>query len=313
MKIENIVLGLITVSLIISSCSDNLNIPIWEKLPEDVVSNYSEHDSNFLEFVSECEMFAKWMVNNEDISRKYGNVTYSQLYKFQRHGYEYYEENKRRLEEEFLKENPIFKEREKKFYTYLEEYEEIKPESVINIVLVDKEIDDTPWKRNVALTFEIEPLRGVLENIEFTCCFRTKNGKAESEKVYFTVDSKISESYRFRSRIEGHIYDDTVIELIYNKSLEEITDSYDVIIDAWSYKVNGKYKGDYPFVSQYLNAKDEWSKDTCYEKIFENIFGIDVMTPVRYIRNKCNEECVRYDRQVANMYIDYGINMLFSY
>ncbi|MCQ2078180.1 MAG: hypothetical protein MJZ20_14325 [Bacteroidaceae bacterium] len=197
--------------------------------------------------------------------------------------------------------------------TYLEEYKKIKPESVISIVLVGKEIDDTPWGRNVALTFEIDPLRGILEDIEFTCCFKTKNGGAESEKVYFQVDNKIIEKYRYKSRIGGHIYDDSVIELLYDKSLEEIIDGYDVVIDAWSYKVNGKSNSDYPFASQYLNAQDEWSKDTCYERIFENMYGNDVSTPVRYIRNKCNEECVRYDSQIANMYLDYGINMLFSY
>lgn len=315
MKPLKLLIGLAIISVNLLGCSDNLRVPIWSELPEEVVSYYYEQDNHFLDFLDECEMIAKWIIDNENASRKYKDVTYSQVYKWEKHGYEYFEKNKVQLEEEFLKANPIFKEREKKFFAYLEEYEKIKPESVISITLVDKEIDDTPWGRNVALTFEIEPLNGILEDLNFKCHFSDKalsnNNSMSSEDIYFEVSKKITDKCKYRSRIEGHIYDEYVIKAIYNMSFEDIIEKYNVDLEAWSYKVNGHSNSDYPFASDYLNAKDEMSKNNSYERIFEHIFGEDVMTPIRYIKNKCNEECIRYDKKVATMFLEYAGVQLF--
>ena len=56
MKPLKLLIGLAIISVNLLGCSDNLRVPIWSELPEEVVSYYYEQDNHFLDFLDECEI-----------------------------------------------------------------------------------------------------------------------------------------------------------------------------------------------------------------------------------------------------------------
>ncbi|HHX68197.1 MAG TPA: hypothetical protein GX708_09130 [Gallicola sp.] len=302
---------LITITLLLASCSSPLDKPIVEPLTVEELRSVSEKDTSFIEFYEGIQNFRQSFFA-EDINQvKYGDISYNQL----RDYIEY------RSDTTFTK--PIIEKSTEEWNNKFGDYEH-KLDSIKNywqnyldenslMSYVDIEFDhiDKDYYsynndvKNVNLALKLTPLKGTIQQISFTYKIKSKLLSDESESIYSSIlddnrGSCITTSPFSKSVVRYWEVNYTLEKKLKYMSTAEFKRDYDITFEVSKIRVNNNNISEDDLlvpsvVEDYLNYPSLYEDD-----VIKYFFNPDYVSYWEYIEKAIDNELKIKDEKCYN-------------
>ena len=310
--------------LLIASCSSNgLKKSITEPLSVDELKANIKKDTTFTDFYSEIQKIREWIIGNDVRQAKYGDITYKQLKRYDKHGRDttFFNKKGEGWKEEYAKLYPSYDTQLDSIITYWKAYKEQYNMDSLVVIEYDK-----LWKeyysyiggiKDVNIGFRITPLKGKIDQLIFRYEMRTKvsNDGSSSSSSYSSIwnthrcvaTSPITKpttlyweaDYSDEKKLEG-------------RSSEDVKRDYDFIIELVNVRINGENYEDKlnlipESVSHYLRwENDEFMQDLYKDDIIQELINKDYKTYYEYSRPLIEAEMKSYDPDVYALVEEYS-------
>lgn len=308
--------------LLVASCSSNgMKKSITEPLSVDELKKNIKRDTSFTDFYSDVQELREWVIAQDVRQAKYGDITYKQLKKYEKHGSDTTFFNKKRegWKEEYAKLYPNYDAQLDSILAYWRAYKE--QYNMDSLVVIEY---DRLWKeyysysgevRDVNIGFKITPLKGKIDQLIFRYEMKTKVSNDGSSSIY----SSLWNSHRCVATSpitkpttlywEADYSDEKTLK---GRSSEEVKRDYDFIIELVNVRVDGENYEDKlnlipESVSRYLRWEDEdFMSDYYKAEIIKELVNKDYKSFNDYSYSLIDAEMKSYDPEVYALFEEYS-------
>jgi hypothetical protein len=295
------ILYLLTITLLLASCSSPLDKPIVEPLTVEELRSVSKKDTSFIEFYEEIQGFRKSFFVEDLNQVKYGDISYKQLQKYiafgddttftkpiiekstaewnEKYGnYEHELDSLKLYWQNYLKENSLM--------SYVKiEFDHINKERYS----YNNDIKD------VNLAFKLTPLKGKIQQVSFSYKIKSKLQSDETESIYASIlddnrGSCILTSPFSRPVVRYWEVNYTLEKKLKYMSSAEFKRDYNIVFEVSKVRVNNKNISEddllIPSVMEnYLNYPTLYEAD-----VIKYYFNPDYVSYWEYIRKAIDNE-----------------------
>jgi hypothetical protein len=306
---------ILSVVLLITSCSGPLKKPIVEPLTVDELRSATKKDTAFIEFYEKVQDLRKSFFSNEMNQVKYGDITYKQLRKFLNY----------QKDTTFTK--PIIEkakvEWEERFGNYQQKLDSISDywtkymaenslNSYVNIEfdhLYREYYSYSRDVRNVYLALKLTPLQGTIQQISFTYKVKSKLKSDERESIYSSIfddnrGSCITTSPFSKAVVRNWEVGYALEKTLKYMSSDEFKRDYDITFEVTKIRVNDtNISEDDLLIPEVI--KDYLKYPSLYEDdVVKQFINKEFISEWEFYRNAINDILKKKDEKCFNFLQD---------
>lgn len=302
---------IVTLLLLITSCSNGLNKPLMEPLSVDELKANMK-DTTFTSFYSEAQKIGTWIILSDIRQAKYGDITYKQLWKYYNHLNDsvYFNKKEKKWKEDYEKAYKNYNREVDSIMAYWYSYkEQYNMDSIVHIEFSDL------WKerysysydvKNVNIGFKVTPLQGKIDQLTFEYEMKSK----------INNDGKISIANSHRCLASSPITSPKTLyweadysdeRKLKDKTTEEVKRDYDFLINILNVRINGEnYEEKLSIIPRYVQYEmDSEIPDLWKDEIIKNMIDSNYISYYQYINPLLEEDYKKFNQNCYDMLQEY--------
>lgn len=302
-KYFSVLVSLIVLAITVISCNHPLNVPITKVLPPEVIKEVSQSDTSFVSFIESLHPIHTWITDDEEVSNKYGQITYEELYKYRKYAMSIsYSE----VFSEYCEKYPEYNIYKQAADSIINQYSMALPKDAVSVKLVGKETKyDWFNGRYPVFVFEIESHIGRIDQLAVWYSIQNKiysTGKFEfDDSGSFHIKKPFSGTTIVKAPC--YVLSDTILHATFTDlSYEDIYTNYETFIKIADYQADGRVYSRIPYeIRAYYENKDTQFKDLYFYDIIKTFVAPNFTTPTEYYIDIENEKLKNYNKRVHEM------------